>query len=502
MQNAIKQRIKFLCARAIDRARARDKKVAEYAAKYTKRTGLPTTASVTPITLVHKHFDPYYCKRNANFLAKCIWHKILDGTYQPMPAVKYDLPKPGGGKRQVMQFSFPDAAVASALNIKLTTRNLKKQSGNSFAYRPDRNVFDALLKLRSAIKTDKTFILQLDFEKYFDNIPHTYLKKILNAREYILVSDTERKIISAFLCHRFSDKKNYQIGNFEHRTIGTPQGSSISLTLANLASHPLDLELEAVNGQFARYADDTVVVSYSYEDAIKAYDIFRAHCKESGLRINRDKSPGIWILSEGEEEFRSLRDFKFLGYGVSSHGLIMHDAVERRLKFKLSRLINLYLIHYIKKTPPMSISKRVGVGYDWDLLGLIYEIRLALYGGLTEEQLRAFVKLGKKLPRMRGLMGFYALLDSSEALVRLNGWLASTIKQALHRRYKLLGLTMTTSKKSILNGSWYDSAKFDTPTFRPDPKLPSLVRAWSAARKYYFCYGLHDVEPPRYLSYY
>jgi RNA-directed DNA polymerase len=415
MQNAIKQKIKRLCARAIERTQKQRLVEEEYAKKYTKRTGYPSIAKSASKAVAHHHFDPLYCKRNANFLAKTIWHKIQQGTYKPMPALRFDLPKPGGGKRRIMQFTFPDAAVAAVLNRRLTKRNLKKQSGNSFAYRPDRNVFDALLKLKSAIRPQRNYVLQLDFEKYFDTIPHAYIKELLNKPDFILLSGTEKAAIFAFLSHRSADRLTYTSGPFERREIGTPQGSSISLTLANLASHPLDCELEAINGQFARYADDTVVVSYSYEDATKAYDVFIRHCRKSGLEINKQKSPGICILSKMEEEFRSITDFRFLGYGICTDGLTMHSTVERRVREKLSRLINLYLIHYIDVVPPLAIHRRVGPGYDWDLLGLISEIRNILYGGLSENQLFKFIRHGVKLRQMRGYMGFYALLERDEA---------------------------------------------------------------------------------------
>jgi retron-type reverse transcriptase len=502
MQNAIRQKIKKLCAKMIERARKRALKEREYADKFVKRTGHPTTIIAPTDNYASRHFDPRYCKRNANFLAKTIWHKIQQGTYAPEPALKFDLPKPGGGKRSIMQFTIPDSAVASILNKRLTARNLIKQSGNSFAYRPDRSVFDALLKLKSAIRPQRNFILQLDFEKYFDTIPQRYMVELLSNRDYILISRTEKSVVSEFLNHSFTDRENYDSGPFEKRTIGTPQGSSISLTLANLANHPLDVQLEAINGQFTRYADDTVVVTYSYEDAIKAYDIFHAHCRESGLIINKIKSPGICILSNAEEEFRSIADFKFLGYGICVDGLVMHATVEQRLRAKLSRLINLYLLHYIEKTPPVRISDRIGDGYDWDLLGLISEIRKVLYGGLSELQIFLFVKKGIKLRQMKGMMGFYALLDDGDALTRLDGWLVSSIKQALIKRYKILGVSKTIKSRDLIAGAWYDASKYTTASFDPDVKLPSFVRGWSAARKYYFSYGLDDVEPPKYIAYY
>ena len=121
-----------------------------------------------------------------------------------------------------------------------------------------------------------------------------------------------------------------------------------------------------------------MVLCYSYEDALKAHQAFVAHCDESGLKINRKKSPGIWILSDVQEELRTLMDFKFLGYGISTHGLFMHSDIVLRLKRKLSRLINLYLVHYIEKHQPN--LNRVGPGFDWDLVGLISEVRNILYG--------------------------------------------------------------------------------------------------------------------------
>jgi RNA-directed DNA polymerase len=77
MQNAIKQKIKQLCARAIDRAHKKLAKEQEYARKYEKRTGHKSIAKTSSKAPVHRHFDPLYCKRNANFLAKTIWHKVI-----------------------------------------------------------------------------------------------------------------------------------------------------------------------------------------------------------------------------------------------------------------------------------------------------------------------------------------------------------------------------------------------------------------------------------------
>lgn len=502
MQNEIKRQIKLLCKRSIERREERVQKQKEYADKFHRRTAKVAGSASYSHSYPGKHFDPLYCKRNANFLAKTIWHKIQEGTYEPKPAVRFEMPKATGGTRPIMQFTIPDSAVASVLNRRLTLRNLKKQSGNSFAYRPDRNLFDAILKIKGAIKDHRTFAIQLDFKNYFDSIPHVYLIRLLNMREMLAISRVERGAIQSFLIHRYASKDNYAKKLFDERVQGTPQGSAISLGLANLANHPLDCELESINGQFARYADDTVVICYSYEDALHAQKAFVEHCKISGLKINEEKSDGIRILARREEEFKTITDLKFLGYGISPAGFFMHSDVEKRLKRSLSRLINLYLIHYIEKHQPN--PKRVGSGFDWDLIGLISELRNILYGGLSEEDLRRFIKSGKKLRRMRGLMGFYALMDRHDALIRLDGWLVSTIKQALVKRYKIIGKkTLKAPKTSLLiKGDWYLAGKYNTATFAPDARMPSFVRGWAAARKYFYSFGLEGVDPPRYVAYY
>lgn len=406
-----------------------------------------------------------------------------------------------------MQFAIPDSAVAAVLNRRLTARNLKKQSGNSFAYRPDRNVFDAILKLRSALVGEvRPFVIQLDFETYFDSIPHDYLNDLLCSRDVITTSAVERNTIGHFLKHSFAEKQYYQKGPFLARDKGTPQGSAISLSLANLANHPLDEKLEMLNGQFSRYADDTVVVCYTYEDALKAYQSFDTHCAKSGLVINRKKSPGICIFSDYAEEFRSIRDFKFLGYGMNRQGLFMHSAVETRLKSKLSNLINIYLLHYVERPAQPTNTSRGGIDFDWDLIGLLAEVRNILYGGLDESDLRQFISDGKKLRRMRGLMGFYALLDDHGALQRLDGWLISNIKQAYDKRAHVFkakgGSLQTITAGRLVDGSWYNASKHNSSTFKPTTRAPSFVRGWAAARKYYFTYGLEDVEPPKYIGYY
>lgn len=177
MQNAIKVEIKRLAKRAFEKKERSEKLEEQYQERFTKRTGLVAgPSSRKPAAPISRHFDPKYCSRNANFLAKTIWHKVLTGAYEPVPAVCYKIPKPDGSSREVMGFAIPDAALANVVLRRARGRNLKRLSPASYAYHPDKNVFDAILALSEYDHRGKLFAVQIDFEKYFDNIPAGYLR--------------------------------------------------------------------------------------------------------------------------------------------------------------------------------------------------------------------------------------------------------------------------------------------------------------------------------------
>lgn len=166
------------------------------------------------------HFDPRHCIRHSNYLAKVIWKKILSEEYKPEPAVHYEIKKESGGIRDIMVFAIPDAAVATLFHKRITQRNLNSLSANSFSYRPDRNIFDAVLQVRSAIADRKVYVVQYDFSKYFDSINHDYLEQIVHNRSAFIITSAERALVAQFLRHRFAKRDDYQVGKFQTRNVG------------------------------------------------------------------------------------------------------------------------------------------------------------------------------------------------------------------------------------------------------------------------------------------
>lgn len=508
MRNEIKLEIKRLSKKAFDKNRKQAEKEEKYREKFERRTGcvagIPVPRTRAPL---HRHFDPKHCKRNANAIATAIWHKILDENYDPEPAVLFELPKPDGSKREVTAFGIPDAAVANVLLRRTLNRNKKRLSPNSYAYHPDKNVFDAILALRDFDKDGKLFAVQIDFEKYFDNIPASYLKRKISDRATVSLTPHERHVFKSFLHHRYGNSEAHRTSSFKRKVKGTPQGSSASLFLANLANHDLDRKLSAESGKFVRFADDVVAICGSYEEAQRLERCFDRHCSDSGLIINRRKSPGIAVISDHPHEIRTINDFTYLGYGFRDSGLTMPDKTKRKLQQKVSRLINIYLINSLSYGFNKTRANREKK-YDWDLLGLVYELRRGFYGGLGEKDIQDFLYHQGKLKNMRGLMGFYCLIEDPHVLRDLDGWVVNIVRRACVMRGRILRARYgsscpTPSNEELILGTWFDQSAWrdeNDAAEEVETVFPSLVRGWRAARKHFFTFGLEGVQAPGYES--
>lgn len=425
-----------------------------------------------------------------------------------------------------MVFSVPDAAVANLFYRKLRDKNRNLFSPFSYAYMKDRGLFDAVIQLRSYLVGGKKYVIQFDFAKYFDSIDHKYIEHLFN-RTNFNVSDTEKYLIREFLKHPISDAKDYAFDSAEKRLTGVPQGSSLSLFLANMAGHELDRRLESTNGQFVRFADDIVAITNSHDDALNVLKSFDDHCRYSGIAINHEKSPGISILesavksekrtfflNDGDgNEIDEIGDFDYIGHKFLPDKIMLSTRGMKRTRRRVAKIIYLHLLYTLKKFKRFDLSRVRGQHFDWDLVTCVNEVRKFIYGGLKQSEIMSFVSGDGRLGKMRGFIGFCPLMDSIEQFRELDGWLLDVIRRALTERYRLIhnmrkakakakGTKLkilrksVPSKKALIAGSWYNGpAKLTL-----ELGAPSFVLAWRAARKKYKQYGLDDFEDPKYYS--
>jgi len=187
---------------------------------------------------------PEYLKRK--------WPKIrgqlMSGTYEPLPVRRVEIPKPGGGIRQLGIPTVLDRFIQQAFLQVLQQDWDATFSDSSYGFRPKRSAHQAIKQSQKYLKKGYGWVVDMDLEKFFDRVNHDKLMSEVRKR----VSDRRVNV----LIQRFLRSGVEHEGKLLKPEMGTPQGGPLSPLLANLMLDNLDRELERRGHRFVRYADD------------------------------------------------------------------------------------------------------------------------------------------------------------------------------------------------------------------------------------------------------
>ena len=179
---------------------------------------------------------------------RAVREKLLAGTYQPQPVRRQEIPKSGGGMRELGIPTVLDRFIQQAILQVLQPRFDPTFSEHSYGFRPGRSAHDAVCAAQQYIQEGRRWVVDVDLEKFFDRVNHDVLMGRLAKR----IAD--KRLLG--LIRRYLEAGIMADGVVMERHEGTPQGGPLSPLLANVLLDEVDKELEKRGHAFARYADD------------------------------------------------------------------------------------------------------------------------------------------------------------------------------------------------------------------------------------------------------
>src|SRR6202521_2066166 len=308
-----------------------------------------------------------------------IREQLLNGTYEPKPVRRGEIPKPDGGIRKLGIPTVLDRLIQQAVMQVLQRRWDPTFSDHSYRFRPGWSAHQAVAQAQQYIVEGHGWCVDLDLQKFFDEVNHDKLMGQVAER----VEDKRlSKLIRAFLNAGVMEN-----GLVSPSVEGTPQGGPLSPLLSNLVLDELDQELGRRGHRYVRYADDCNIYVRSVRAGQRVMkSITKFITQKLKLKVNESKS----AVARPQER-------KFLGFSFTD-GPEIKRAIAPKSLVRFRRRVR-------------EITRRAkGVSIDATMTELV--------------------------PYMRGWRSYFGFCETPRVLAYLTSWVRARLRVALWRQWK------------------------------------------------------------------
>jgi RNA-directed DNA polymerase len=310
---------------------------------------------------------------------KTIRQQLLNGSYAPQAVKRVDIPKPGGGMRQLGIPTALDRFIQQAMLQVLQKYWDKTFSESSFGFRPGRSAHQAIRQAQKYVGSGLQYVVDIDLEKFFDRVNHDVLMGLIAKRTK---DKRVLKTIRAYLNAGIMED-----GLVQARDEGTPQGGPLSPILSNVMLDVLDKELERRGHKFVRYADDNNIYVASERAGKRVMQSITSFLtRRLRLKVNTEKS------AVDKPQKRKFLGFSFTN-GTVPRRRIAPQALSR-MKKKVRELT--------RKTKGQSLEQ-------------------------VAEQLQRY---------LTGWRGYFSFCETPSILVKLDQWIRRRLRRLIWKQWK------------------------------------------------------------------